>query len=302
MMKVAAIDVGTNSTRLLIAEVSRDFKLRVIHSDLVTTRLGEGISAGCLMETAMVRTVAAIKTFFQYAQKMQVERVIIAATSAVRDAVNRDVFSDMVYQKTGIKPLVLSGEQEAAIGYRGVQGGMVGAADGLVVLDVGGGSTEICWQQNETVYFASVNVGAVRMTEGGHSDEEITGLLRPLLKQIDLKQVDNLVAVGGTATTLAAIIQQLAVYDPRKVHGFIITQQQIERVLQRLSSLSIDERKNIPGLQPQRADIIVAGVRIIKQMLDLLQVNKFIVSEADILWGLVINAAANVDKKPNTTY
>jgi exopolyphosphatase/guanosine-5'-triphosphate,3'-diphosphate pyrophosphatase len=300
-MRVAAIDVGTNSTRLLIAEVSKNSKLRVIDTDLKTTRLGAGINTGYLSENAIARTLGVVESFVKCSKDLQAEQIVIAATSAVRDATNGNIFVDRVYRRTGIKLSVLPGEIEAAISYRGVLSGTDGSADKLVVLDVGGGSTEISWQTNSNVQFASVNVGAVRMTEGGHSNEQIKALLQPLLKQIRVEDVNNLVAVGGTATTMAAIIQKMKVYDSQKIHGFVITLAQTKQLLRQLNALTIEERKNIAGIQPERADIIPAGVRIISQMLELLGVQQFTVSEADILWGLAISAL-NVDKKTNPLY
>lgn len=300
-MRVAAIDVGTNSTRLLIAEVSKNGKLKVINTGLKTTRLGEGINTGYLNKTAITRTLEAIEFFVKRSRDFQVEQIVIAATSAVRDATNSNIFVDMVYCRTGIKLSVLAGEVEAAMSYRGVLSGIDGSADKLVVLDIGGGSTEISWQSNGSVQFASVNVGAVRMTEGAHSNEEINTLLQPLLKQISVADVNTLVAVGGTATTMAAIIQKMKVYDPQKIHGFVITLEQTKQLLCQLNALTLEERKSIPGIQPERADIIPAGVRIVCQMLELLDVQQFTVSEADILWGLAISAL-NVDKKIDTIY
>lgn len=295
-MKVAAIDIGTNSTRLLVARVE-DQKVTVLHSDLTTTRLGEGVDAtGCLSPQAMTRTLAAVESFVQQSEQLGAVNIVIAATSAVRDAANREDFIRQVYRRTGRSLIILAGKREAEISYRGVLAGLPLGASEVLVLDVGGGSTEVCWQQAGIVHAASVNVGAVRMTEGGHSRQQIANLLTPVLEAIprDLKTV---VAVGGTATTVAAMLQELQVYQPEKIHLYAVTRPELQHLWLRVSQLPLGERRQLPGLQAERADIIPAGILIILTCLEILNISSFIVSEADILWGLALMAAADVDKK-----
>ncbi|MBM7855983.1 exopolyphosphatase/guanosine-5'-triphosphate,3'-diphosphate pyrophosphatase [Desulfohalotomaculum tongense] len=300
-MRVAAVDVGTNSTRLLVARVDREHKVQVLQSDLKTTRLGEGISSGYLDPLAMERTLTAVRQFVEQARESGAENIVLAATSAVRDAVNGRQFADMIRQQTGCPLLILPGEMEAELSYRGVLAGMPGESDGVTVVDIGGGSTEFSWQEAGSVHYHSVNVGAVRMTEGGHSDEQIAELLQPVLARVK-GSAGKLVAVGGTATTIAAMIQKLTTYDWQKVHGFPVSLRQVEDLLQKLNAAALEERRSMPGLQPERADIIPAGVRIIRAVLKGLGVSGFVASEADILWGLVINAAIDVERKSGTAY
>lgn len=287
MNRIAAIDIGTNSTRLLVVE-SCGGGLKVLETGLSTTRLGEGMGGGVLLPGAMERTMEAINSFYQIAQRLGAERVVAAATSAVRDASNRDEFLDGVRRKTGLRVRVLSGEEEAAMSYRGVLSGLAVVPRSTVVADVGGGSTEFIWNQGGRLRLTSVNVGAVRMTEADLGEEEVAARLSPALVEVRRAQVKTLVGVGGTITTLAAIDQGLVLYDPDRVHGYCLSATNVSDILKVLKRMGVEERKQVPGLQPERADIIVAGVTIVKAIMDGLGQGQLLVSECDILYGLVL--------------
>lgn len=296
-MLLASIDIGTNSTRYLLAEVT-DNAIKTIKTGLITTRLGQGINGGKLLPEAMERTVSAIEQFLCEIESLQPRAVVAAATSAVRDAVNRDEFLQLTKRRTGITVKVLSGEAEAAASYRGVMAGLPVEATTTMVLDVGGGSTEMIWPGNQGVTYVSLPAGAVRMTEGGHSEEQIKDLLIPTLKQIKDKQDKglSLVAVGGTATTLAAMSLQLTKYRPELVHGFYLPYTEVVHLLEMLKEAGPEGRKNIVGLQPARADIIVAGVTLVKIILEALGIKGLTISESDILQGLVGELAQQLSK------
>ncbi|RKO67849.1 Ppx/GppA phosphatase family protein [Desulfofundulus salinus] len=300
-MRVAVIDIGTNSTRLLVAEVHREKVERVVYFDLVTTRLGEGIGSGYLQKDAITRTCETLKHYLERIHPLQVECVVAAATSAVRDARNREEFLEAT-RRVGLEVTVLSGEEEAYLSYLGVQGGLEVDAAGLVVMDVGGGSTEFIWQQEGSLFCRSVNVGAVRMTEGGHDDAAISRLLTPTLARVRLSSPRHLVGVGGTVTTCAAMVQKLAVYDPARVHGFVLSRADVENIVDILSRCTLEERRRLPGLQPERADIITAGVRIVRLVMLELDIPSLQVSEADIMHGLAIQAASGVERKSVVIY
>ncbi|MGB9803373.1 Ppx/GppA family phosphatase [Desulfofundulus sp.] len=300
-MRVAVIDIGTNSTRLLVAEVRREKVERVIHFDLVTTRLGEGIGSGYLQARAITRTCETLKRYLECIRSLEVERTVAAATSAVRDARNRQDFLQAA-RRTGLEVTVLSGEEEAYLSYLGVRGGLEVDAKGLVVMDVGGGSTEFIWQQEDTLFCRSVKAGAVRMTEGGHDDAAISRLLSPTLARIRLSSPRHLVGVGGTVTTCAAMVQKLEVYDPGRVHGFVLSRADVENLVDILSRCTLEERRRLPGLQPERADIITAGVRIVRLVMLELGMPSLQVSEADIMYGLAIQAASGVEIKSAVIY
>ncbi len=287
MRRIAAIDIGTNSTRLLVAEGAGGV-IKRIETGLSTTRLGEGIAGGLLLREAMERTVQAVSMFKQTALNLGAEKVVAAATSAVRDASNQSEFVELVKKRAELQLRVLSGEEEAALSYSGVLAGLVAPPHAAVVLDIGGGSTELTWQQAGRLRLVSVNAGAVRMTETGAGEAEISVLLRPVLEEIKRVSLTNLVGVGGTVTTLAAIDQRLSVYDPERVHGYCLSAGSVDRILNMLKDMDIKERRKVPGLQPERADIIVAGVLILKAVLSGLGQSWMYVSECDMLYGLLL--------------
>lgn len=297
-MLLASIDIGTNSTRFLLAEVNGG-TVTALKSGLLTTRLGQGINHGRLLPEAMERTVLAIEALLKEIEPFHPRGIIAAATSAVRDAANREEFLRLTRQRTGLEVVVLSGEREAAASYRGVLAGLPIAAGSNMVLDVGGGSTEMIWFGQEGVRYVSLPVGAVRMTEGGHTEEQIRKLLAPALGEVKNRQGKDLslVAVGGTATTLGAMSLQLAQYRPERVHGCFLPLPEIERLLAMLVAAGPEGRKKIVGLQPERADIILAGVIIVKIVLQSLNLKGLTVSESDLLHGLVWELAQQLSKQ-----
>ena len=296
-MRLAGIVIGTNSTRLLLAEVEGE-RVAAVKTDLITTRLGQGINGGSLLPEAMERTLLALEQFLEQIHVFGAKGIITAATSAVRDAVNKEEFLQRVKQRTGLQVLVLSGMEEAAASYRGVLSGLSGCSESTLVLDVGGGSTEMIWPEKQGIQYVSCPVGAVRMTEGGHSPGQITAMLADTLQRIREQAAKDLslVAVGGTATSLAAMSLQLEQYQPELVHGSYLPLAEIERLYAVLAAAGPQGRKKIKGLQPQRADIILAGVKIIEIVLQGLNLPGLRVSEADILHGLVIKLARSLSE------
>ncbi|AGK99769.1 Ppx/GppA phosphatase family protein [Desulfoscipio gibsoniae] len=294
-MKIAAIDVGTNSTRLMVAEVSSEGEVRPVITDLKTTRLGQGIQGGRLVQAAMDRTLVVITKFMRQAERARVEKIVLAATSAVRDAVNREDFSSAVRSATGRELWVLSGPMEARLSYLGVTNALGDVRDALVI-DIGGGSTEFIWRCAGETRFISVNAGAVRMTEGGYGSGQIQNAIGDTLHFIGLDSPGEVIGVGGTVTTLAAMAQGMLRYDPEKIHGYRLTAAAVDNLYRLLCSLPINKRKQLPGLQPQRADIIPAGARILSTILHGLALESVLVSEADILNGLILEAYIETQK------
>ncbi len=311
-MRIAVVDIGTNSSRLLLADyVSGD--LQVNGTDLVTTRLGEGIGrASQLSRPAMDRTVEALLNFRDIVTGAGADRIIVAATSAVRDAENRDEFLFEVKQRVGWEVRVLSGREEAELSYRGAVSGLHGlsgcsgsgvpGAEGGIpetgnpaVIDIGGGSTEFIWSKEGRLRFASKRVGAVRMTDTQATQGEIEKMLQEVLDTIQETGVRSLIGVGGTVTTAAAIDQKLAVYDPEAVHGYCLNEQRIADILSDLEGMPPTRRKEVPGLQPERADIIIAGLRILLAVVRGLGTGMITASETDIMHGLALSAAGAVN-------
>ncbi|MCL6610467.1 MAG: Ppx/GppA family phosphatase [Peptococcaceae bacterium] len=291
MKRVAVIDIGTNSTRLLVADVDGAGRVEPLHADLKTTRLGQGIEGRFLLPEAVSRTVEAISDMQRQARERSASRLVAAATSAVRDADNRDRFLDLVFRKTGIRVRVLEGVEEARLSYLGVAAGFGGDMDGAVIVDIGGGSTEFTWNRRGRVTCRSVNAGAVRMTEGGHDDRAIGEILREITREIRRERPRELIGVGGTVTTLAAMEMKMEVYDRNRVHGCTLEEASVRRLLEELVRAGPEGRKRMPGLQPARADIIVAGVRILLEVMKGLEFGRIRVSEADLMYGLALEEA-----------
>lgn len=302
ILRTAIVDIGTNSTRLLIAEPTPG-GISTVRTGLITTRLGEGIGhQPYLQDAAMERTVEALLEFRRIIRDQDASGLVVAATSAVRDAANRDDFVAKVRHSLGWEIRVLSGEEEAYASYLGAVRGLQDTVSDPVVIDIGGGSTEFIWEAAQKLICISLRMGAVRMTENGSSLEEIKKLAAPVAGRINQDALTqsagvkhsaggrNLVGVGGTLTTLAAVDQQMEVYEPAKVHGYYLTRQAAAGILTKLEGLTLEERKLIPGLQPQRADIIIAGARIALAIMEELASEGVTVSETDILYGLLHQA------------
>ena len=287
-MRTAIVDIGSNSTRLLIAEVNESGDVEVVKTGLITTRIGEGIGKQSnLVRLAMERTIDALLVFQDIIMETGAETVSAAATSAVRDAANRAEFLSEVRKQVGWDIRVLSGAEEAELSYLGATRGLNQDIPSPVVIDIGGGSTEFIWSAADQLNCRSQRLGAVRMTENNSSFEEIKELLAGILSSVNSQKPKSLVGVGGTLTTLAAVDQKLMVYDPAKVHGYCLYRQKVKEILQLLEGMTIEKRRTLPGLMPERADIIVAGVRIALAIMEGLHFDRLTVSESDILYGLL---------------
>lgn len=289
-MRVAVVDIGTNSTRLLIAE-QKSQEVNTIKTGLITTRLGEGIGKQpYLLEAAMERTIEALLDFKQIISGSKVDKVVVAATSAVRDADNREEFLRAVKNRLGWQVQVLTGPEEAEMSYSGAVTGLNKDVQNPVVIDIGGGSTEFIWFGDNRLNCVSRRLGAVRMTEQDSSLQSIRDALADLLGSIKTAGFKNLLGVGGTLTTLAAIDQEMVRYDPGKIHGYFLKQERVQAILDRLAAMTHEERLRVPGLEPQRADIITAGVKIAAAVLEGLDAEGIVVSETGIMHGMIFRA------------
>lgn len=278
----ASIDIGSNSVRLLVAEVAGGV-VRPLVRQLCTTRLGQG-RVGELPDDAIQRTLEALSYFRSLLAVYPGVEPVVVATSAVREAQNAASFLAQVKRVTGWRVKVLAGTEEAALSYRGATAAL-GYQDAVVV-DIGGGSTEIAFPANGRLELISLPVGAVRMLEAG----EINDVLEPALTPVRENGLP-LVGVGGTLTSLAAMHHRLAVYDPETVHGTVLTLGEIQCWEEKLGRLPVEERQQLPGLQPQRADIIVAGTAIARATVACCHREEITVSEADLLWALLEEAS-----------
>jgi exopolyphosphatase/guanosine-5'-triphosphate,3'-diphosphate pyrophosphatase len=294
MTRIAVIDLGTNSIRLLVAEAGKNGQMKALEKKQAITRLGEGMAGGYLLPEAIERTINAAKSYLNISRLWQAEKIIPVATSAVRDAVNQAHFLALMRKETGLKVCVLSGREEALYSYSGVLAGLPLSGVAPVVVDIGGGSTEFSWKVKEEMFSASVRAGAVRMTENPSSDKEIKDILTPALKEVHRASPQILVGVGGTVTALAAMAQKLKEYDSNKVHGYTLLLKQVEQILITLKNFSFEERRTLPGVQPERADIIEAGGRIVRIIMEDLGLGTLKVSETDLLYGLAREKAFSV--------
>ncbi len=290
-MNYAAIDIGTNSCRLLIAAI-QDGRLQPVCRKLQTTRLGEGLNqSGIINPEALERTLKCIEDFKTTMQEYQVEACRAIATSAVREAENGGELLNQARKKTGIEIEIISGAEEAELSYQGVTGSLKIEHLPLVV-DLGGGSTEFIIKDDQH-FPISLPVGAVRATESNMKAIDIADALAPLAEYRDLLAPYPLVLVGGTGTSMVAIKHALPVYDPDLVHGQVLRREEIADIYDMLERMSLRLRQRLPGLQPERADIIPKGVMIVLLIMDILSRDQIIVSDSDLLEGIIMGIKAN---------
>jgi exopolyphosphatase/guanosine-5'-triphosphate,3'-diphosphate pyrophosphatase len=297
-VRVAAIDVGTNSTRLLVAEQSPG-GYRSIDRRTIITRLGQGVGrSGVLNSDALERTFATIADYAAACGEYGVDRLRVTGTSAVRDAANRGEFFAGVHRLTGRDPQLLTGEQEARATFLGTASDL--STNGKLVVDIGGGSTELIAGHSEPEALVSLDIGCVRMFERHlHSDPptkeeldqlraDVTTTLQGARSSLNVDANATLVGVAGTVTQLATLKAGVPVYDPDVTHHAVMSHGDVRLLSRRLASLSIDQRKRIPALDPGRADVIVAGAEILLSVMEVFDFPEVLVSERDILDGLVI--------------
>jgi exopolyphosphatase/guanosine-5'-triphosphate,3'-diphosphate pyrophosphatase len=288
-MRVGVVDLGTNSTRLLVADVDGTRVDEVARRSEVT-RLGEGVDERRkLLPLPVARVRNVLSDYRRELERLGAERVLAVATSAVRDAENGEAFLGEVEWSYGFATRLLSGDEEAALTRRGVANGR-GLDDATLVLDVGGGSTELITAGSRT----SVDVGSVRLTERHlRSDPpaatELEAAVREVRESLLELHARDAIGVAGTVTTLAAL--ELGGYDPERVHGYRLTREQVERQLERLASLPLAERRELPGLEPKRAPVIVGGALVVREVLDRYGLDGLEVSERDLLHGAALEAA-----------
>jgi exopolyphosphatase/guanosine-5'-triphosphate,3'-diphosphate pyrophosphatase len=280
-VRVAAVDLGTNTTRLLVADVD-DGRVEEIAVRARITGLGEGVDARRkLLPLPIARVRNALTDYRRELESLGAERVLAVATSAVRDADNGEAFLGEVEWSYGFTTRLLSGEEEAAVTLRGVGD----IAEDTLVLDIGGGSTELIMRD----FSISLDVGSVRMTEHfGEDVDAIAAYVRPLLP--DLRPT-RAIGVSATNTSLAALDLRLAEYDRDQVHGHVLTREAVEDLLARLAKMHLDERRRLPAFDPDRAPVIVAGATIVREVLRRYDLDAIEASEHDLLHGAALAAA-----------
>jgi exopolyphosphatase/guanosine-5'-triphosphate,3'-diphosphate pyrophosphatase len=300
--RVAVIDVGTNSARLLVAEVAGG-EVRRVERRSTVTRLGRGVDlSGRLSAEAIEDACDVIGGYLDLVRELGVEQVEAIATSAVRDAQNGGAFVAELRERFALTARVLDGEEEARLTYLGASSEEEPRVPTLVI-DIGGGSTELIIGREEEISFhTSLQAGVVRHSERHIASDpptaaELEGLaadVRGLIEAATTEAPDPEagIAVAGTPTSLAAIDLELEPYDAERVHGHLLGLRSIQRMLSRLASVPLAERARIPGLHPDRAPTIVAGVVILVESMRAFGLEEITVSEHDILYGAAINAAS----------
>ena len=279
-MRVAAVDLGTNSTRLLVADANGT--LEEVVRRLEITRLGEGVDERRrLLPVPIARVRNVLSTYRRELESLGAERTLCIATSAVRDAENGEAFLGEIEWSYGFTTRLLTGEEEAAMTLRGI-----GALDpGTLVVDIGGGSTEV--QVVGTGVRESLDVGCVRMTE--RFGEDVDAIRAHVREQLPDARPERAVGVAGTVTTIAALDLGLDRYDPERIHGHAISREAVAEQTARLAGMTVEERAQI--VEPGRAPVIVAGAAILSEVLDAYGLEAIVASERDILHGAALAAA-----------
>lgn len=293
-MNVAAIDIGTNSVRLLIT----DPQGRARERRMQITRLGQGVDqSGSLHPDAIARTLSVLEEYGQLLRRHSVQKVRATATSAARDAHNRDGFFAAVQAALGIRPELLSGEEEAALSFQGATAGLDRQRGPFLVIDIGGGSTEFVLGTDAPEAAVSLDMGCVRMAERHLRDdppsqaqiqacfEDVRAQLKRVTAAMDVRRARCAIGLAGTVTALACMQQGLVHYDPQKTHHALLLRSQVEALFARLSGVNAAQRRSMLA-EPKRAEVIVAGAAILLTLMRELDVPELMVSESDILDGL----------------
>ena len=300
--RFASIDIGTNTILLLVAELEENGTFRVLEDRAEITRLGEGVDrTHRIGADGEERSVQVLNSYLERCAKLGVDEIVVVGTSALREARNARIFKARLKQELGLDLRVLSGEEEAAYSYLAVRRGLDLEENEVLVVDVGGGSTELIWGKGGALYrLISLNLGSVSLTERFlNSDpvreEECAELTRTIDRGLDPLRDDwgmegkfnAMVGIAGTFTTLAAIEKGLRQYSHSDVHGSRLGRAEVQRQIQLFKQKTIAERKEIPGLEPKRADVILAGALLIDRIMALFRIDRVTVSDQGIRYGLL---------------
>ena len=304
-MRVAAIDCGTNSIRLLIADIDGS-NFREVVRDMEIVRLGQGVDqTGQFHPDAIARTLAAVDKFAAEIAKRGVEKIRFCATSATRDATNRHLFVDGVRQRLGIELEVISGDEEAALSFAGAIKDLAPSNGPFLVVDIGGGSTEFVFGTSTVEAARSVNIGCVRMTERHFASDPVTTAQIELARTdiqaaiaqaaaiVPITKAKTLVAVAGTATTVAAAALNLPEYDRYAIHLSRISAQQTHDAATMFATKTREQRLSLGYMHPGRVDVIAAGSLVLSEIMKATGAAEFVASESDILDGMAFSLARN---------
>ena len=297
-MRVAAIDCGTNSIRLLIADIDGG-NFREVVRDMEIVRLGQGVDqTGQFHPDAIIRTLTAVDKFAAEIAKRGVEKIRFCATSATRDATNRHLFVDGVRERLGIEPEVISGDEEAALSFAGAIQDLDPSQGPFLVVDIGGGSTEFVFGTTSVESARSVNIGCVRMSERHFANDpatteqvelartDIQAAIAIAAAEVPITKAKTLVAVAGTATTVAAAALELAEYDRYAIHLARISASQVHDTSAMFLTRNREERLALGYMHPGRVDVMGAGSLVLSEIMKATGATEFVASESDILDGM----------------
>jgi exopolyphosphatase/guanosine-5'-triphosphate,3'-diphosphate pyrophosphatase len=304
-MRVAAIDCGTNSIRLLIADIDGN-NFREVVRDMEIVRLGQGVDqTGQFHPDAIARTLTAVEKFAAEIAKRGVEKIRFCATSATRDATNRHLFVDGVRDRLGIEPEVISGDEEAALSFAGAIKDLNPSDGPFLVVDIGGGSTEFVFGATTVEAAKSVNIGCVRMSERHFANDpataeqvelartDIQAAIAEAASEVPITKAKTLVAVAGTATTVAAAALDLSEYDRYAIHLSRITADQAQAASAMFLTSKREDRLALGYMHPGRVDVIAAGSLVLSEIMKATGASEFVASESDILDGMAYSLARN---------
>lgn len=293
-MNVGAVDIGTNSVRLLICDATG----RALEREMVITRLGQGVDeSGALHADAITRTTDVLGTYRALLDKHAVSRVRATATSAARDASNRDAFFCAAEAALGTRPELLSGEEEAALSFQGATSGLSPELGPFLVVDIGGGSTEFVLGTTAPEALTSVPMGCVRMTERyithdppvadelASCAQAVQEIMVSVTRDVPVQRARLVIGLAGTVTSLASLAAGSLRYDPAVTHHSRLKRAAVEQLSQRLARCSVAERRGMLA-EPKRAEVIVAGAIVLQTIMQELALDELMVSESDILDGL----------------
>jgi len=309
MTRVAAFDCGTNSLRLLVADIDVDAGTSVeLVRELRVVRLGQGVDrTGRMADASLQRVFAAVEEYMALVREHDVARIRFCATSAARDAENAEEFLTGIRQRTGVDAEVLDGDAEARVSFAGATRSLPPLPEPLLVVDIGGGSTELILGDGtgSIVGAESLDIGSVRLNErhlagDPPSKDEIAAAVADIDDALDDCSVDPadagaVIGVAGTVTTLAAAVLDLGSHDRSVIHHSVLRTDAVQGAVSRLLALDVEQRKALPYMHPGRADVIGAGGLILDRILRRTTVSSLLVSEHDILDGIAWSAAASVD-------
>ncbi|MGB9700622.1 MAG: exopolyphosphatase [Thermodesulfobacteriota bacterium] len=313
--RLAAIDVGSNTVRLLLAEQNETGQLCPLRRERIITRLGGKYTEDKGLDSeAMERTIAALKDLQNLLAKEKNVQIFAVGTGVMRQALNREEFRNKIYRETGINLRILTGEEEAALMLKGIRWGWKEEKEQpCLIVDIGGWSTEVVWvQHNLPRHTQSVDLGAVALGEkfltkdppSQREERQLNKYIKKILTSLRAEfkrcglptdsSLSTLVGTAGTITTLAAIDQKLANYDPQKINNYSLQLQQIRKIYGDLVALPAKERLKIPGLEKGREDLIIAGTAILINLMEIFSIPRLIVVDSGLLEGILLSKISNL--------